>query len=584
VQRILVNQRHARARFSVLCGLLLLATACAPSAPRSSATNASPGDGNAQPAAAQKTLRLGLQGFMEPKSGVISFGSTGGFDPLEHFMIFHSSLTVYNPQGDLIPRLAEKVPSLADGDWKTCPDGTMELTWRIKPNLKWHDGHALSADDFVFGLQVVRDPEVPAGPSSWLRRISEATAPDPRTLVLRWGEPTFLAGGTGASDIPALPRHLIGALYEAGDKSAFNNATYWTSDFVGLGPYKLSRWQLGSFMEGLAFDGYALGKPKIDRVLVTYVGDVNAIIAAVLGGELDAVPIGARFDATQLLAVQSGLGADGGSSFMNPFGIRTVWLQFRDPATPWVRDVRVRRAMLHSIDREGMSEALQYGLSKPADALILTSDSAYPLVEQRGLARYPYDLDRSRQLLAEAGWTMGGDGVLRNTAGQPLALDLSATGQGSNVQEIETVANEWQQAGFQASPVPLPPQAANLDERKNTVRGGFLWPWTPAITAPQNLASTQIPSERTVWKGPNYGGYSNPTYDALFERYSTTLDIQPRRDVIASMVSFIAEELPVLPIYYYGIGVIARRNVQGPAMVSPQQTATSWDIHAWEMR
>ncbi len=581
--RILAVQRYARAGWGLVCGLLLVATACAPSIPQGT-TNPSPGSGGAPATAASKTLRLGLQGFMEPKSGVISFGSVGGFDPLEHFMIFHSSLTVYNPQGELVPRLAEKVPSLADGDWKTFPDGTMEVSWRLKPNLTWHDGRALSADDFVFGLHVVRDPDVPAGPPSWLRRITDATAPDARTLVLRWGEPTFLAGGTGAGDVPALPRHLIGALYDAGDKSAFNNATYWTSEFVGLGPYKLSRWQLGSYMEGLAFDGYALGRPKIDRVLVTYVGDVNAIIAGVLGGELDAVPIGARFDATQLLAVQSGLGADGGTTFMNPFGVRTIWLQFRDPTTPWARDVRVRRALLHSIDRLGMSEALQYGLSTPADTFILTSDNAFPLLEQRGLARYPYDVDRARQLLAEAGWTPGGDGVLRNAAGQPFSIDLSATGQGSNVQEIETVANEWQKAGFQANPVPLPPQTANLDERKNTVRGGFLWPWTPSVTAPQNLASTQIPSERTAWKGPNYGGYSNPTYDSLFERVSTTLDPQPRRDVLASMMSFLAEELPVLPIYYYGIGVIARRNVQGPAMVPPQQTATSWDIHTWEMR
>ncbi len=578
--RFLLHPGHARLSIGVLCGLLVLTMACG-SRPAQPTSN--PEGGN-QSGAAPKTLRIGLQGFMEPKSGVISFGSVGGFDPLEHFMIFHSSLTVFNPQGEAIPRLAEKVPTLADGDWVASPDGTMEVTWRLRPNLRWHDGHPLTADDFVFGLQVIRDPDVPAGPPSWLRRVTDVTATDDRTLVVRWGEPTFLAGGTGASDVPALPRHLIGSLYDAGDKQAFINAPYWTSEFVGLGPYKLSRWQLGSYLEGVAFDGYVLGRPKIDRVLVTYVGDVNAIIAGVLGAELDMVPIGARFDATQLIAVQNGLGADGGTAFMNPFGVRAIWLQFRDPTAPWARDVRVRRAMLHATDRLGMSEALQYGLSTPADTFILTSDSAFPLLEQRGLARYPHDVDRARQLLAEAGWILGSDGVLHNAAGQPFALDLSATGQGSNVQEIETVANEWQQAGFQATPLPLPPQAPNLDERKNTVRGGFLWPWTPSLTAPQNLASTQIPSERTAWKGPNYGGYSHQTYDALFERYSTTLDTAARRDVIVSLMSFLAEELPVLPIYYYGVGVIARRNVQGPAMVSPQQTATCWDIHAWEMR
>src|SRR5205807_6245342 len=109
----------------------------------------------------------------------------------------------------------------------------------------------------------------------------------------------------------------------------------------------------------------------------------------------------------------------------------------------------------------------------------MMEDSAFKVLQAQSFARYPFDLNRVRQLLAEAGWTPGSDGMLQDRSGQPFALDVSATGQGSNVQEIETVASQWQSAGFHASPVPLPPQAANLDERKNTVAGGFVWPWTP---------------------------------------------------------------------------------------------------------
>jgi peptide/nickel transport system substrate-binding protein len=334
----------------------------------------------------------------------------------------------------------------------------------------------------------------------------------------------------------------------------------------------------------MAFDGYVLGRPRIDRVLVNYVGDVNAIVASILGGEQDMVPMGARFDATQLIAVQHGWGPDSGSAILVPFGIRTIWLQFRDPTAPWARDVRVRRALVHATDRQGMSEALQYGMTTPADTFIMITDGAYPVLERRSFARYPYDEQRARQLLAEAGWSAGADNLLRDGAGQSLNLDLSATGQGSNVQEIETVSSQWRAMGVQTNPVPLPPQAANLDERKNTVRGGFLWPWSPSISAPQNLASTQIPTERTAWKGSNYAGYSNPDYDQLFDRFSTTLQAPQRREVLAEIMALLGDEVPVIPIYYYGIGVIARRGLDGPGMIPPLQTASAWTISSWDLR
>src|SRR5207302_10044838 len=145
----------------------------------------------------------------------------GGFDRLEHFLMFHASLTVYDQRGQLVPRLAEKLPSTTDGDWNVLPDGRMEVTWRLKPNLAWHDGTPLTADDFVFGAQVVKDPQIPATKPPWVALVADVQAPDSRTVVARWKETSFLAGGTGATDLPALPRHILDQLYEAPNKNAF---------------------------------------------------------------------------------------------------------------------------------------------------------------------------------------------------------------------------------------------------------------------------------------------------------------------------------------------------------------------------
>ncbi|HZT06896.1 MAG TPA: ABC transporter substrate-binding protein, partial [Chloroflexota bacterium] len=377
------------------------------------------------------------------------------------------------------------------------------------------------------------------------------------------------------------PAHILSDPYQAGDKQAFINHPYWTNDFVGLGPYKLGQWQRGSYIEGLAFDRFVGGRPQIDRILLMYVGDVNAIVAGVLSGDLDMVPMGARFDATQLMAVENGWGQEGGTTLLVPFGIRSIYLQFRDPSAPWARDVRVRRALVHATDRRGMSDALQYGLTKAADTFVLEEDPVFAQIDRGGLARYPYDLDRVRQLMADAGWIAGADGALRDGSGQPLAMEIAATGQGSNVEEIETVGNQWQQAGIQATPDALPPRAANLDERKNTVRGGFMWPWSPNAYAPQNLSAAQIASERTSWKGSNYSGYTTPAYEELYRRFTTSLEVDARQQVLADIMKYIAEEVPVIPVYYYGNGVIARKGLTGPAMITPMQTSSLWNVHTW---
>jgi len=566
--------------FGLICTALVVLGGCAPAGP--SSFN---GGGSVPSTSAPKTLRIALQGFEEPTEGIIRYGSgSGGFDPLEHYLLFHAPLTVYDVQGNLIPRLAEKVPSFQDGDWKSLPDGRMEVTWKLRAGARWHDGAPLVADDFVLGFQVLNDPDVPVSRPTWGRLISDIQTPDPHTIVLQWREPSFLAGGNGASDVPALPVHLLSDLYRTGDKQAFINSTYWTTEFIGLGPYKLSRWQRGSFMEGAAFDGYVLGRPKIDRILLNYVGDVNTIVAGVLSGDQDMVPMGTRLDAGQLVVVRDGWGPDGGMTLLMPFGIRTVWLNFSNPSAPWVRDPRLRRAVSHSTDREGMAEALQFGLTPPADTFLFLEDAAYRVLQNRGYARHPYDPARARQLFAEAGWNTGPDGMLRDSGGRTLEMEISATGQGSNVQEIEAVSSQWRSIGVDSRPVPLPPQAANFDERRATVPGGFLWPWTPSLDAPQNLTSAQIPTERTVWKGQNYAIYSNPAYDQLYDRFTGTLDATERQGVWADIMVHLGEEVPLVPIYYYGNGVIARKGLDGPGKITPLQTASTWSIHSWELR
>src|SRR5439155_14255488 len=130
---------------------VLAVAACAPGG----STAPVPGSGPAAPKPAT-TLRIGTR--LETATGLAVFEQTS---QREAEWLFHAGLVSDDAQGNLQPRLAAKVPSIADGDWRILPDGRMELTWKLRPGLTWHDGAPLTADDFVFGIEIAKDPDLP---------------------------------------------------------------------------------------------------------------------------------------------------------------------------------------------------------------------------------------------------------------------------------------------------------------------------------------------------------------------------------------------------------------------------------------
>ena len=257
-----------------LIGLTLVTAACAaPGAPRDGAP------ASAERPQAPKTVRIGVDASHEPSGGFIIF-STAGTGWLQQALTFHNGLAIYDESGQLQPRLARKVPTIEDGDWRVLPDGGMDVTWQLRSDAKWHDGRPLVADDFVLGMQIVQDAEVPARRARGVDQIADVVAPDSETVVVRWKQTFMLANAATLELMPAVAQHLVGDAYRQGDKQAVVNHPYWAREFVGLGAYRLGRWELGSELEALAFDQYFLGRPKIDRLLLRYFGSPQHV-----GGE-----------------------------------------------------------------------------------------------------------------------------------------------------------------------------------------------------------------------------------------------------------------------------------------------------------
>src|SRR5207245_1032044 len=94
---------------------------------------------------------------------------------------------------------------------------------------------------------------------------------------------------TGTDGLPPLPRHVLQAGFDQGDTNSFINSNFWTRDYLGAGPYRMEEWVPGSYFQGVAFDQHVLGRPKINRVKVLFITDVNTALANLLAGEVDMV-------------------------------------------------------------------------------------------------------------------------------------------------------------------------------------------------------------------------------------------------------------------------------------------------------
>ena len=343
----------------------------------------------------------------------------------EHVSMVDAGLVGQNPATfERVPVLAEELPSVKKGTWKIdVQKKTMITIYKLRPNLKWHDGKPYTSKDFEFGWQIARHPEFPMPDRLVPEMISKIETPDDRTLVIHWNDLYNEAYAIQYTHVRAFPRHLLLDAFQAGDMKAFANLPYWNKNFVGAGAFKVVEWDQGSRVELEAFNDFALGRPKIERITYKTVEDSNTNLAAVMAGEVDlCMRSTISFDGAMILREQWEKQGKG-KVLISPAS--WTWLNLsRD--NPWFSDVRVRRALLHGIDRDAMVQNLFKG-EKVISHLPL---SRARKVNNKALAAstiYKFDIERAKKLLAEAGWKPGTDGILANGKGEKMEFEFRVT-------------------------------------------------------------------------------------------------------------------------------------------------------------
>jgi peptide/nickel transport system substrate-binding protein len=239
------------------------------------------------------------------------------------------------------------------------------------------------------------------------------------------------------------------------------------------------------------------------------------------------------------------------------------------------------------LDRQAVADAiLGVGLSQPAETIVHPSNPIYRLVEQRGLTRYPFDLSQAERLMAEAGWARPLGGAYRSSAGTPFAIDLAFDG--NSEKEAQAVAGQWAAAGVAETPLSPIPEAAlrsEKDQLRHSSRGALGFSVRDDLLSLAKFTSAEIGTPANRYQGANHGGYVNPEYDRLYGQALVTLDSGPRQALTADFLKLIADDVPMIGLYYdpgQAEGA-ARKGIRGPAAPSSLQLQVAWNIAEWEM-
>lgn len=493
-------------------------------------------------------------------------------------------LVVVDDRGTLRPVLAEAVPSLENGLWKLFPDGRMETTWKLKPEVAWHDGAALTSDDLVFTLQVGRDRTTGVFGQTAYSSVEDVVAPDPQTIVVTWRQPYIDADQMFTIWLGwPIPKHILEAPYLQ-ESATLSQVPFWTVNYVGSGPYRLREYEAGLRIGLEAFDKFSLGRPRVDEIDVVYTPDPNTVLANILAGTADlTLGLGLSVDAAIEMRERWREGR-----FTFEFSDQR-WFrldpQFIDPNPAIITNLQFRRALLHAIDRQEMADTLQAGLAPVAHTFMAPNQPDYAGIEAR-VMKYPYDPRKAAQMIEELGYRKGADGLIRDASGRPLELDIVGSSD-AVTKPMLSVAAYWQRQGIGSTTSIVPPQRATDWVWRATFPGFALFSGThdlPGLPAFLSRQARTAENNYEVSGLPNWPRYRSAELDGLVNKFFQTIPKVERIEVITQINQHIFENLNTIGLYYFPVPYAIANRMANVPTDRGSRASMSWNAHLWDVR
>ena len=282
--------------------------------------------------------------------------------------------------GKIVPALARETRISKDGK---------EYTFILKKGVTFHDGKAFDAEDVKFTFERVKDPKTAVPHPEYYKDIDSIHGVDSHTVKfkLKNANSMFLFNLARGDSV------IVNKLY----------ADRLKTEPVGTGPFKFVEWARGDHISLIKFDGYhRKGVPYLDKVTFKFISDASAQIAALKAGDIDVVGYDVSPENALLLE------KDPRFKVLNGYTTTEVILSTNHSRKPFA-DVRVRRAMAHAIDRSALIQGTMSGYGIPIGSHMDPGNPYY--IDLTSV--YPYNPQKAKQLLAEAGFPNGFEAVIR---------------------------------------------------------------------------------------------------------------------------------------------------------------------------
>ena len=523
----------------------------------------------------------------ELRIGMTQFPST--LNPLIDSMLAKSYVlamtrrpfTIYDQDWALVCMLCTELPTIENGLAvpEDLPGGKrgIAVTYSIQPGATWGDGVAVTSADVVFTWQVGRHPKSGVSDLESFRRVLSIDVIDDKTFTLHLDRIEFTYN---AMPFPVLPAHVERAIFEA-DPESYRNRTAFDADptnpGLGFGPYRVVEVVTGARIVLEPSPTWWGAKPAFDRVTIRVIEKTTALEANLLSGAIDMIAGELGLSLDQAIAFEKRHGGRFDITYKSGLIYEHLDLNLDNPI---LADKRVRKALIHALDRETLSERLFAGRQPVAHSSVSPLDWVY----DPDVPTYPYDPDRAKALLDEAGWSAIEDGIRTNAAGRRLTLELMTTAGNRSRELVEQVLqSQWRQVGIDVRIRNEPARVffgETVSKRKFTGAAMFAWLSAPESVPRTTLRSDQIPSADNNWSGQNYTGFKNARMDDLIDRIEVELDRGARKVLWGRLQRLYAEELPVIPLYWRANAYILPKWLEGVRPTGHLGTTTLW-IEEW---
>lgn len=413
--------------------------------------------------------------------------------------------------------------------WSISEDG-LTYTFNLRQDAKWHDGVPITADDVIFTYELIMNEEacIPFREQQFIGgkpiRYEKVTDYQFKIILPEVFAPLF------SYLIVPIPKHIWENV-PASDYLAHSIS----EKYISSGPFKFVEYKTGEYLKFEAFEDYYKGRPYLDSVIFSIIPDWNSAAVALESGQIDFTSVlGDTFSRLEA--------SDRMQTFKGPSGnVRFVALN--NSVFPF-DDVRVRKALSHLTNKEVMANQVMLGYAEPAYNFMVPSDMYY---NEDVVVRYEYDVEKAKQLLADAGFTPGSDGVLEKDGKRMEFEVLFKSGDAQLEQAVLILQSDFNKAGIKLTPRGLEWSAivniiAVIPTRPR--------PYEAALAG--NTLGPDPTKYRYVYQSASdsYMEYINETVDQLFDAGDQEIDFEKRRQIYEELQTLITDDAPAIWLWY----------------------------------